>query len=1032
MAKGRKSTRTTAQKPIEQYEHKDKQRVNNPPVGLVDAHTDNGGSKKKAYQYDPHLDPQLQWAGKAEHTSFEVPTVSLHVHERIDPHRIISTVKMSPAGGGAGGGRQLSLFEEHKKPLREAIEFYKHKENWSNRLIAGDSLLVMNSLLEKEGMGGKVQMVYFDPPYGIKYGSNFQPFVNKRDVKDGKDEDLTAEPEMIKAFRDTWELGIHSYLTYLRDRLLLARELLHESGSVFVQISDENVHHVREIMDEVFGRENFVRLIFFRTTSGLGQKYIDKCGDYIIWYTKKNGELKFRSLFIEKDFEKEGVSGYNKIIHENGEIQTIPEYEKLKKKTFRLSDLPQKSKLFSATDLKSQSGFGGDIIIDGKAFRTETGSWKTNQEGINCLLKAGRIIVTGATPRYLRYHDDFSYIKLDNMWGGQLSEQNKDYVVQTSVEVIKRCMLMSTDPGDLVLDITCGSGTTAFVAENWGRRWITCDTSRVAITLAKQRLMTANFDYFQLAYPEEGVGSGFKYKTVPHITLKSIANNEPAPQETLYDQPSIDNKKTRVTGPFTVEAVPAPTVISGQQLVDSEPIVVSGQEVVDSKSPSLTTSNQPLTTTSIARTGETLRQDEWRNELLRAGVRAKGGYVMKFTRLEPLSGTRFLQADGELVDSGQSVDSGQGVVDSKSPSLTTSNQPLTTTKKVVVCFGPEHAPLEQRTVELALEEARTLKPKPEIILFCAFQFDPEARKDIDETNWPGMTLLEAQMNADLLTDDLKKKRSSNESFWLIGQPDVQIVDSGQWLVDSNSNKRILTNYECVKKFSGLDSVAKIQSLSREDLCFYLALSEGRDLWYDLANEAGCGVSPVEHSRRAGQEQHGGIQTIFGYSQRLDGGIGDLDRIIVGFESAKKGGFRGFVEGLRGNPKVTQWLAQISNKITNHYQLTTNHYAQMEVNGFDYYNPKTGTVESGGKGDIAMWMLDHDYDGRSLFPSQVFFPMAGAKEGWATLAKNLRAEIDEEKIEAFRGTISLPFKAGKQVAVKIIDARGIESLKIIRL
>jgi adenine-specific DNA-methyltransferase len=356
-------------------------------------------------------------------------------------------------------------------------------------------------------------------------------------------------------------------------------------------------------------------------------------------------------------------------------------------------------------------------------------------------------------------------------------------------------------------------------------------------------------------------------------------------------------------------------------------------------------------------------------------------------------------------------------------------------------------------VELALEEARMLKPKPEIVLFCAFHFDPEARKDIEETKWPGITLLEAQMNADLLTDDLKKKRSSNESFWLIGQPDVQVVNSGEWLVVSkellvdsgqsanqSSKSLLIANYACFKKFSGLNCLAEIKSLSREDLCFYLALSEGRDLWDDLANEAGCRFSSGEHRRGAEQKHIGGIQTIFGYCQRLDGGIGDLDRIVEGFEALEPGRFRKFVEGLRGNPKVIERAHQISKKLTTHHlpltthnlPLTTHLYLQIEVHGFDYYNPKTGTVESGGKNDIAMWMLDHDYDGRSLFPSQVFFPMAGAKEGWATLAKNLKAEIDEEKMEAFRGTVSLPFKPGKNVAVKIIDARGIESLKIIRL
>jgi adenine-specific DNA-methyltransferase len=269
-------------KAIEQYDHKDKERLNNPPVGLVTPDTDKEAGKK-LYQYDPHLDPCLNWAGKAEHTSFEVPTVSLHVHERIDPRTIIEAVRKQ---NGGPKWEQLSLFAAPKEnpPLREAIDFYKHKHNWSNRLVAGDSLLVMNSLLEKEGLSGQVQMVYIDPPYGIKYGSNFQPFVSKRDVRDGKDEDLTAEPEMIKAFRDTWELGIHSYLSYLRDRLFLARELLTESGSIFVQISDENVHLVRNLMDEVFGVGNFVSETLFRTAMTKPTKGLNNVFDYIIWY----------------------------------------------------------------------------------------------------------------------------------------------------------------------------------------------------------------------------------------------------------------------------------------------------------------------------------------------------------------------------------------------------------------------------------------------------------------------------------------------------------------------------------------------------------------------------------------------------------------------------------------------------------------------------------------------------------------------------------------------------------------------------
>jgi adenine-specific DNA-methyltransferase len=836
-------------KPIEQYDHKDKDRLNNPPVGLVDAHTDNGGYKKQTYQYDPHIDPQLQWAGKAEHTSFDVPTVSLHVHERIDPRRIIESVKKEDKSDAW----QPSLFETERKPLREAIEFYKHRNNWSNRLIAGDSLLVMNSLLEKEGMGGKVQMVYFDPPYGIKYGSNFQPFVNKKDVKDGNDGDLTAEPEMIKAFRDTWELGIHSYLTYLRDRLLLAKELLHESGSVFVQISDENVHHVREILNEVFGSENFVSTIFFKTTGGFDTSTLSRVGDYLIWYSKDATKIKFRKLYEEYQ-PQVGEVGYNWIIFPDGTSRGLTADEKRNP-----SKIPSDGKVYKATSIKSQGATSSPQEFEFKGKKYYPGPshhWKTSVEGLKKLAEKNRIHLAANSIQYIRFNDDFPYKQLTNIWldtgTGSFGEE-KRYVVETNQKVITKCLLMTTDPGDIALDITCGSGTTAIVAENWGRRWITCDTSRVALTLTKQRMLAANFNYYELAHPDEGVGSGFKYETVPHIMLGTIANNEPTVQETIFDKPTINNKKTRVTGPFTVEAVPAPVAKSFDEINSDTTIEADN---------------------SIARSGETLRQDEWRNELLRTGVRAKGGKTIEFTRVEPLSGTRFLQAEAETKPAMNAVEG--------------EDNP----KRVVVCFGPEHAPLEQRMVELALEEARTLRPKPEIVLFCAFHFDPEARKDIEETNWPGITLLEAQMNADMLTDDLKKKRSSNESFWLIGQPDVQISE-----------------------------------------------------------------------------------------------------IKTGDDKGK-------------------YL--------------------VEVNGFDYYNPKTGTVDSGGKGDIAMWMLDHDYDGRSLFPSQVFFPMAGAKEGWATLARNLKAEIDEDKIEAFGGTISLPFTPGREIAVKIIDARGIESMKIIRL
>jgi len=735
MAREKKSKK----KPVEQYDHKGKKRVNNPPVGLVTPDTDKE-TGKKTYAYDPHIDPSLHWAGKAENTSFDVSTVSLHVHERIDPRTIIEAVRKR----NGKSYEQLSLFKspEENPPLREAIEFYKHKHNWSNRLIAGDSLLVMNSLIGKEGLAGQVQMIYIDPPYGIKYGSNFQPFVNKRDVKDGSDEDLTQEPEMIKAFRDTWELEIHSYLTYLRDRLLLTRELLTESGSILVQISDENVHLVRCLMDEVFGVENFVSLISFEKTTSFETKTIASISDYLLWYAKEKSKLKYHQLFKEKSLGGERASNYDWIELSDGICRKISEGEI---ENTRL--IPKGARIFAIGDVRS-SGFtekgSYEFEFEGTTYKPSANRhWTTTLEGMENLKKKNRLIVSGKTLMYKRFLDDFPVYEIPNHWQDVRPsfQQNKIYVVQTIEKVVERCLLMTTDPGDLVFDPTCGSGTTAYVAEQWGRRWITCDTSRVATTLAKQRLMTALFDYYELAHPEEGVGSGFKYKTVPHITLKSIANNEPPGQETLYDQPYVDNSKHRVTGPFTVEAVPAPVV---------KPL--SEIELV------------PASDESVVRSGGTIRQAEWRDELLKTGIRGKKGQYILFSRVEPFPGTRWLHADAETKPN-----------DRGAASLREAGVAYGDPQRVAISFGPEHAPLEQRQVALAIEEGQKLVPKPKIIVFAAFQFDPEAAKDIDETDWPGVTLLKAQMNADLLTEDLKKKRASNDSFWLIGQPDVKFT-----------------------------------------------------------------------------------------------------------------------------------------------------------------------------------------------------------------------------------------------------------------
>ena len=602
---------------------------------------------------------------------------------------------------------------------------------------------------------------------------------------------------------------------------------------------------------------------------------------------------------------------------------------------------------------------------------------------------------------------------------------------------------MTTDPGDLVFDPTCGAGTTAYVAEQWGRRWVTCDTSRVSLTLAKQRLMTALYDYYELAHPDEGVGSGFKYRTVPHVTLGSIANNpdieegmsqaeidaaiaKHAPQETLYDQPLVDTGRRRVTGPFSVEAVPAPAVKPLDDEVSSSQFLVSGEDA-DSGNSKLKTENQQLATgDSVARSGETLRQSDWRDELLKTGIRGKAGQFIRFARLEPLPGLRYLHADGESLPNTDGAD-------------TVREGPARASQRVVVSFGPDHAPLEQRQVNQALQEAETLRPQPRVIVFAAFQFDPEASKDIDETNWPGITLLKAQMNADLLTEDLKKKRASNESFWLIGQPDV-VVSSLEFLVFSENGGRI-AEFETFAKLSGLGSVEEINRLGWHDLYLYALLSQGRDVWHYLTDTAGWDFHTGEYRRGPSQKLCGRVPPVSWSGPRLVGGVGDLAHNLEEFGIRDIGQCRSLVERMRGDRQTAGRLEEVYRALSfpaapgaNNSQLKTKNYSQVTVQGFDYYNTKTGGVESGGEDKIAMWMLDTDYDGRSLYPRQVFFPMSGGNDGWARLARNLKAEIDAELIEAYRGAVSLPFEAGenRRIAVKIIDDRGIESLKVMGL
>jgi adenine-specific DNA-methyltransferase len=741
-------------KTVETLTHKDR-RVNIPTEELRDFVADQEAKPKSVlYPRDPSLDPQLVWKGKDEQDreGLAVPAVPIYIQEKIQPKAIIENIRTEAKKGKPEG--QMGLFADFNGiGFEELIDFYHHDQRWSNRMVLGDSLLVMNSLVEKEGLKGKVQMIYIDPPYGIKFGSNWQVSTRKRDVKDGKAEDVTRQPEQVRAFRDTWKLGIHSYLSYLRDRLVIARELLTETGSVFVQIGDENVHLVRCLMDEVMGSDNFVCQIVFAKTTGFSGRYLSGICDSVIWYAKTLDVMKYRQIYKEKSAGDEGAMKY----------RPVSTFDSLKDSATNVERLVTTDQI---TSQGASSGSDQAFAFHGKTWYPPIGlHWKTTVEGLQKLVTAGRIVIEGDSLRYVRFLDDFPVFPTSNVWldigGIQSRTDPKVYVVQTATEAVKRCLLMTTDPGDLVLDITCGSGTTAYVAEQWGRRWITCDTSRVALALARTRLMAAKFPYYFLADSPEGlkkeaeasgklppdyktdndIRKGFVYKRVPHITLKSIANNpdikpgmtreeidraiaKHADTETLCDQPYEDNKRIRVAGPFTVESLSPHRVITrdkelSESVMDAQRSIGAGQF-------------------------ETMILDN----LKKAGVQNRVKKErMKFDRLEPYAGT-WLHGEGAYTDT-----------DGK-------------THRVAISIGPEHGTVGPDQVKEAAKEA-VQGIGFEVLVICGFAFDPHVSEEAKR--YGNLTVLVTHMNPDLAMDDeLLKKTGAGNLFMVFGEPDVKI------------------------------------------------------------------------------------------------------------------------------------------------------------------------------------------------------------------------------------------------------------------
>ena len=695
--------------------------------------------------------PFLNWAGKAEHLSFDVPTLPLFIHERLSTQAILDSIAGHKT---VQQGDWINDFFGHpERSLPEQLmKAYEHPNGWQNRMVLGDSLVVMNSLLHFENLGGQVQMIYIDPPYGVKFGSNFQPFVRKRDVTHNDDEGFTREPEMVKAYRDTWELGLHSYLTYLRDRLLLARELLTESGSVFVQISDENLHHVREVMDEVFGATNFVAVITFSKTTSASGESLSSVTDYLIWFAKDKEKVTYRPLYLGKQFGEEGATQYTWAEMPDGTRLTLANVESL-------NALPEASRLFAHGDITSQRpAQGADVrsfSYDGRAFVLRKGTFKTDLRGLERLAAARRLIWIGNTLRYVRYLNDFSVYPISNAWNDTVISgfaDQKLYAVQTSPLVIQRCMLMTTDPGDLVLDPTCGSGTTAVVAESWGRRWITIDTSRVPLALARQRLLTATFKYHELKEPARGPAGGFVYKEkknkkgehvggiVPHITLGSIANGEPPKYEVLVDRPEPVEGITRVCGPFVFEAtIPTASNFDGE----SPPQDPQQDDVQD----------------FITRMIEVLRSSPVLHLAANKTVQLSG--IRRPAKTLYLSAEALVRVDSGLASALEDADAANGGL------------ALRQGEPVALLFGPEDGPIPEVAVLNAWQEATAKKFTHLYVI--GFAIEPKARQSISEYSAMGMPTTYVQATPDILMGDLLKNMRSSQIFSVCGQPDVLLT-----------------------------------------------------------------------------------------------------------------------------------------------------------------------------------------------------------------------------------------------------------------
>ena len=775
-------------------------------------------AKPLRFQRNLDLDPQLVWRGKDEQdwSDLVVHAPPLYIQEKVHPKALIDDLlRTSKESEHHAGQSTADLFADFNGIPKGAdkTEFYQHDQNWSNRMILGDSLQVMASLAEREGLRGKVQCIYFDPPYGIKFNSNFQWSTTSRDVKDGNASHITREPEQVKAFRDTWRDGIHSYLTYLRDRLTVARDLLTTSGSIFVQISDENLHRVRSLLDEVFGDENFVSVISFNKNSGFGANLLATANDYILWYAKSKSAIKYRQLYLAKTPDQ-GATGLTKVLTPDGMLRSATAAERDNPESIANGELAGTGDI-----TKPGPGSRFDILFEGKVYRPEPRWWGTTELGMRSLIRSGRVVKAGKSLGQLRKLRDNPVFPFSNVWTDTVGQNQfggeKIYVVQTALTVVERCMLMTTDPGDLILDPTCGSGTSATVAEQWGRRWITIDTSRVALALARARIMGARYPFYLLADSREGqlkegevtrsapksqptygdIRHGFVYERVPHITLKSIANNaeidviweqwqqklEPLreklnvalqlkwqeweiPREADVKWPEGAKKlhtewwQARIARQQEIDKSIAAKAefeyLYDKPYEDKKTVRVAGPFTVESLSPhrmlGVDENDELIDPLKVGEPEPDYAPGQSFEQMILDNLRAAG--VQQANKADRITFTSLTPWPGELVCAEGRYLEGA------------------TERRAAIFIGPEFGTVQRADLVAAAREAAD--GGFEVLIACAFNYEAHAAEFAKLGRIP---CLKARMNADLhMAADLKSTGKGN-LFVIFGEPDIEVL-----------------------------------------------------------------------------------------------------------------------------------------------------------------------------------------------------------------------------------------------------------------